>query len=236
LIVEDDPMVAELNSCYLGKIPGVFLVGIAGNSSEALGYLQKEEIDLLLLDVYIPGQNGFELLNKIREEQYSVDVIMITAARDKSSIECGLRLGIVDYLVKPFDFERFQLAVVTYKKRKELLKKQTKISQHEIDSYLICKGDEITTVDVLPKGVVVETLKSIWANIEQINGEFTAEELSKTVGISLVSMRKYLKFLVQKSMLKSELNYGAIGRPGYRYQRSNVNGNLDLGRIIAQSK
>ena len=67
LIVEDDPMVAELNRCYLAKLEGFCLAGIAGNYLQALEKLKTDAIDLILMDIFMPGINGLELLAKIRE-------------------------------------------------------------------------------------------------------------------------------------------------------------------------
>ena len=93
LIVEDDPMVAELNRCYLAKLEGFCLAGIAGNYLQALEKLKTDAIDLILMDIFMPGINGLELLAKIRETGHGVDVIMVTAARNTDSVKQALRLG-----------------------------------------------------------------------------------------------------------------------------------------------
>lgn len=82
LIVEDDPMVAEFNKRYLKEINGFSLSGIVHNVRDAKEFLNKEQVNLILLDVYMPGANGLELLHFIREQKMAVDVILITAAAD----------------------------------------------------------------------------------------------------------------------------------------------------------
>ena len=79
----------------------------------------------------MPGMNGLELLSKIRQQNYSVDVIVVSAARDNESIQMVLRNGAVDYLIKPFEFERLQAALLSFKKRLKLIKKNTNLSQNE---------------------------------------------------------------------------------------------------------
>ena len=59
----------------------------------------------------MPKMDGFETLRRIRNKQIAVDAIMVTAANDRESFEEALHLGIVDYLVKPFTFDRFQMAL-----------------------------------------------------------------------------------------------------------------------------
>lgn len=110
LIVEDDPMVAEFNKHYLEQIGGFALRGIAASVDEGLKLLEKKEIDLILLDIFMPGLSGLELLSQIRKMGKGVDVIVVSAAADSYSIKKALQYGAVDYLIKPFEFERFREA------------------------------------------------------------------------------------------------------------------------------
>ena len=103
LIVEDDPMVANLNSRLIQTMEGFELVGIANDAKEALSFLAATNVDLILLDIYMPGMNGLEMLDKVRELKCPVDVLVVSAARDSHSIQNALRNGAVDYLIKPFD-------------------------------------------------------------------------------------------------------------------------------------
>ena len=111
LIVEDDPMVAMINEQYISKNKQFSVVGKCKDGKSALEFLEKQEADLVVLDVFMPQMDGFETLRQIRKKQISVDVIMVTAANDRESLEEALHLGIIDYLVKPFTFERFRIAL-----------------------------------------------------------------------------------------------------------------------------
>lgn len=68
LIVEDDPMVAEFNKRYLEQVEGFQLVSVVSSVNEALNLLEKQTIDLILLDIFIPGMNGLDLLLLIRKQ------------------------------------------------------------------------------------------------------------------------------------------------------------------------
>ena len=107
LIVEDDPMVAMINEQYIGRNKKFKVVGICNNGQSALELLNHQAVDLVVLDVYMPQMDGFETLCQIRKNKISVEVIMVTAANDRESLEEALHLGIVDYLVKPFTYDRF---------------------------------------------------------------------------------------------------------------------------------
>ena len=93
MIVEDDPMVADLNRRYLEQMSGFSLVGLCRSGEEAVEALKEKEVDLMLVDVYMPGMSGLDLINHIRKEQYGVDVILVTAAKDQKSILEALRQG-----------------------------------------------------------------------------------------------------------------------------------------------
>ncbi|MCE5287192.1 MAG: response regulator [Pelosinus sp.] len=217
LIVEDDPMVAELNRRYLACIPGFLLVAAVKTGDAALVILLKEKIDLVLLDVFMPGLSGLELLMEMRSQGITADVILLTAARDSHSINQALQYGAVDYLVKPFEFERFSAALANYKHRSKFIKSQGELDQHEIDQRVLFR--EPVHADQLPKGLDRKTLKKILEGIKERSGhEFTTEEMANQVGISRVSMRKYLEFLEKAGFLSLDISYGSIGRPVYKYQ------------------
>lgn len=215
LVVEDDPMVAQLHEHYLSQIKGFELCDIAGNGDEALSLLAENCYDLLILDVFMPTMDGLQLLAKIREAGYDVDVIIVSAANDKDKIKLALRLGAVDYIIKPFEFERFNLALNNYLKRYHIVEDQTVLVQSELDKTIIRQEEQV--VVSLPKGLDKNTLATVWDCIKNIEGMFTTEEVAAMVGISRVSIRKYLEFLKTLHLLKLDLHRGSVGRPVYKY-------------------
>ncbi|STT03300.1 fumarate respiration transcriptional regulator DcuR [Klebsiella pneumoniae] len=84
LIVDDDAMVAELNRLYVARVPGFRCSGSASTLSQAQEMINdpQQEIDLVLLDVYMQQDSGLDLLPTIRESGRAIDVIMITSAAD----------------------------------------------------------------------------------------------------------------------------------------------------------
>lgn len=215
LVVEDDPMVAQLHEHYLSQIKGFQLCNIAGNGNEALRLLAENEYDLLILDVFMPSMDGLQLLGKIREAGYDVDVIIVSAANDKDKIKLALRLGAVDYIIKPFEFERFNLALNNYLKRYHIVEDQNVIVQSDLDKTIIRQEEQV--VVSLPKGLDKNTLATVWECIKGIDGMFTTEEVASIVGISRVSIRKYLEFLKTLHLLKLDLHRSSVGRPVYKY-------------------
>lgn len=218
LIVEDDPMVAEINKRYLSQIDGFQLAATANSVEEAINLLKKEKIQLILLDIFMPGKLGLELLPYLRKNELEIDVIIISAASDLERIKKALRHGVVDYLIKPFEFERFHVALTTYLEKTRITDKRESISQQELDSLLLHR-DETVTVEELPKGLTKDTLRQIWDAIQKLKeAPFSTDDVANVVGISRVSARKYLNFLKELEILEVKVIYGTIGRPVYQHE------------------
>ncbi|ABB16202.1 response regulator transcription factor [Carboxydothermus hydrogenoformans] len=99
LIIEDDRSIAELERDYL-EVAG-FLVEIAVNGDQGLKKALEEEYDLILLDLMLPGIDGFEVLRKVRAEK-DTPVLLVSARREDIDKIRGLGLGADDYITKPF--------------------------------------------------------------------------------------------------------------------------------------
>ncbi|MGJ9386096.1 response regulator [Salipaludibacillus sp. CF4.18] len=228
LIVEDDPMVAELNKRYLSNIEGFQLVGIASSVEEAMELMEKSEkdIQLILLDIYMSGKNGLEMLSTIREKGLPIDVILITVATDTENIQTALHYGAIDYLIKPFEFTRFKQALFRYKEKFEFMHKQKGLNQKDLDQKLLnSERERMNEQKVLPKGLTKNTLLVIIDMIKKMKS-FSTEDIAESTGISRVSVRKYLMFLAEIDVLEETLTYG-IGRPVYHYSYKGNNEKLE---------
>ena len=80
IVVEDDPMVAQLNAAYLDRLEGFSVRGIFPNGQQALEFLRENPVELAIVDVYMPVCGGVELLRRMRSERIRTAVIMITAS------------------------------------------------------------------------------------------------------------------------------------------------------------
>lgn len=216
LVIEDDPMVAKFHEHYIKQMKDFKLLDSARNSQQALKLLEQNSYDLILLDIFMPGMDGLELLQQVRALNYNVDVIVVSAANDKDRIRTALRLGAVDYIIKPFEFERFNIALTNYKTKSECFSDFTEIKQEDLDHNILFK--EASTDVQVPKGLDKNTIKLIWEIIAKQENMFTTDEISSLAGISRVSIRKYLEFFKSINILSLELHRGAVGRPIYKYK------------------
>ena len=105
LIVDDSPTEALFMSDLLGKKG--FKVSVAGNSEQAMTRLEAESFDLILMDVVMPGQNGYQATRAIKRDDRFKDipVIMCTSKGLETDRIWGIRQGASDYIVKPVDSE-----------------------------------------------------------------------------------------------------------------------------------
>lgn len=118
LVVDDDAMVAELNRVYISQLEGFTCCGVASTLQQAKEWVQHGNVDLILLDIYMQQDNGLDLLPELRAAKRAIDVIVISSAADASTIKQSLHYGVVDYLIKPFQFSRFEEALTGWRQKK----------------------------------------------------------------------------------------------------------------------
>ena len=101
LIVDDQPGIRLLLNEVFKK--DGYVTHLAPNGIEALKIFDQEHIDCVLLDMKIPGMNGIEILQKLKEKNKDVPVMMMTAYGEQDLIDEALRLGASNYFTKPFN-------------------------------------------------------------------------------------------------------------------------------------
>ncbi|MEX2414537.1 MAG: response regulator [Paenibacillaceae bacterium] len=216
LLVEDDPMVQEVNREFIERVEAFKIVGIASDGIEGMAKIKELLPDLVILDIYMPQQNGIKTLQQIRQEELEVDVIMITAANDTRTIQNILHNGAIDYIIKPFKFERVKQALESYRSKKLKLEHDVTLSQVELDHLMFGKTKEAASVN-LPKGLQESTLEQIMIYLTEQSLSRSAEEVSEGVGLARVTARRYLDYLEKIGKVSIDIQYGGIGRPINRY-------------------
>ena len=218
IVVEDDPLVAQLNAVYLSRIDGFQVTGVFTNSLEALNSLRENPVELAIVDVYMPVCTGVELLRRMRSEKLPTAVILVTAATEMPVVEEALRLGIEDYIIKPFSYDRLRDSVQRFRAKTSLVRKADRADQAVVDRLL---GNQPVPERQreLPKGLNARTLENIREVLKREQSEeHTCESLSAASGLSRVTVRHYLNYLIDAGVLTSAIDYETGGRPRVLYR------------------
>lgn len=223
ILVEDDSMVRSINKRFLEKLNYFDVIAEAQNIEEAKSILKIIETDLILLDVFLPDGKGLDLLKWIRLNGINADAILVTADKGKTSVDEAFKYGAVDYLIKPFKFERFSEALLKYRDRHNSFKDLIHVNQESIDEYILERSIENKSsylnkededrIDT-PKGISCKTYKRI-INFMKMDKDkrFTAEEIASGSGLARVTARRYLESMVKEGKVEVVQEYGRIGRP-----------------------
>ena len=159
LVVDDDDRIRELVKEYLNE--NGFIVSTGNSSEEAKIRLEYFKFDLIVLDVMMPGQNGFELTREIKKNS-SVPIILLTAKGEVENRIEGLELGADDYLGKPFEPKELLLRIKNIiKKNKQVdLNKINKIGNAEIDlkKMSVQLKNKINKINNAEKKILIEML------------------------------------------------------------------------------
>lgn len=222
LIVEDDFRVAQINEAYVSKAEGFEVIGATKTKEETLAFLQQVEEfpNLLLLDVYLPDDVQLSLFWTLRKEYPMIDIIMLTAANEVSTIQQLLQGGVFDYLVKPVDFPRFEAALQQYKKRYFTFQNEQQLTQQQLDQLTRKISSSRVDKEVAshyPKGIDKLTLEKMQYALKNYPEGVTATEIAQAIGVSRSTARRYLEYLVSAQAVTAQLLYGEVGRPERRY-------------------
>lgn len=215
LIVENDPMVAEIQRHNLKRDTRIDVVAVCPDPHSAWDYLQTHNVDLILMEV---SMDGFGLFQKVRRKKLPVELAAITAANDLTSLEQALQLGVLDYVIKPFDWDRFKLAVDRYFLKSEALcRGKARASQQEADRLFSFCTAELTRRPA-EKGIYPRTLEHIRTFFRAHTGQrWSCGQVAEEVGLSRVTVHKYLHYMEQNRQLISCIDYKTEGRPRLSY-------------------
>lgn len=220
LLIEDDPMVQEVNKQFIERLSAFTVVDTANNGLEGLEKIKKLKPDLVILDIFMPNLNGVDTLYQIRKDQLDVDVIIISAANDQKTIRKMIQNGAFDYLIKPFKFERLQHTLEQYYAFRMEVEPDHSISQTQLDRLLLQNksSPKQTLKKDVPKGLNGSTLEQVTKFIKTQPGSLSAEDVADGIGIARVTARRYLEYLHDEEILQLDVQYGNIGRPVNRYR------------------
>ncbi|GGZ50461.1 response regulator [Streptomyces rochei] len=216
LVVDDDFMVARVHRAFVERVDPFRVVGVAGTGEEALTAVAELRPDLVLLDLYLPDLFGLDVIPRLRAAGHDCDVMVISAAREADAVRGAVRHGVVDYLLKPFEFEDLRVRLERYAVQRGRLLGTVVRSQADVDRVLA--GAAAPVAPALPKGMSAETAELVERTLRAAEGTLSASECAALTGVSRVSARRYLEYFHTVGRAEVSLRYGVAGRPERRYR------------------
>ena len=207
LVIDDEQNIRKMLTRVLS--PEGFIVKEADNGLDALKRLQEENYSLVLLDLKMPGLNGIEILKKIRENDLNLPVIMMSAYGSIPEAVEAMKLGALDYLIKPFDIEELKIIINRAIKQYELEVENIYYREEEEKRFnfdeIIGKSNSINKVLEMVKNVSPTTATVLITGESGTGKELMARAIHKN------SLRKNGPFVVVNcaafslNLLESEL-------------------------------
>lgn len=154
IAIDDEPLALELLEDNISKVPFLHMVAKCSNPLEAMKELEREPVDLIFLDIQMPGLTGLQFIQSLSIKP----MFILITAYEKYALD-GYNLDVVDYLVKPVSVERFIKACNKARELYELKNKPTEISGNLIPSYIFVNADYSLIKIVLDDITWIEALK-----------------------------------------------------------------------------
>ncbi|MCO6477686.1 MAG: response regulator transcription factor [Phaeodactylibacter sp.] len=220
LIVEDEPIAAEILEDYIRQVPFLELVEVCTDAIYALQALQREPIDLIFLDIHLPKLKGLDFLRALDKPPS----VILTTAYHQYALE-GYDLNVVDYLLKPIEFSRFLKAVQKVQPPRPAAPEQKEPQERPFRFFNVNKRMEKIYLDEV---AYVESLKEyvrIITREKEIVTKFQIGELEKELGMNNL-LRIHRSFLVAKDKITAytatEVEVGGKRLPIGRTYREEV--------------
>ena len=215
LLLEDDYLYKVSIKEFLEELD--FYVDDFENGDDALNAIFENSYDLLLLDVRVPGMDGFSLVEYVRKEKIDVPIIILTSLTDIKDLSKGYELGCNDYIRKPFDmielkFRIEQLIKNNFKTNEDLVELENSF-KFDVNKSILYKDDtildltqkesELTALLVLNRGffVSIETLhERIWENkdISYSDSRMCIKRVREKTGKDFIKTKRFVGYKIDK--------------------------------------
>ena len=208
LIIEDEPLAQNVLKKYIEDLPSLELVAICSDALEAQGIVQSKNIQLLFLDINLPKLSGINFLKTLPQPP----AVIFTTAYPEFAVE-GFELNAIDYLLKPFSFERFLKAV---NKASAKTGQVTNVAAEEknADDFIFLKADKkVYKIDL--EDILYAEATGDYAKVVTKDGQYIANTTLKKLLEELPShrfLRVHKSYIISASKIKFfEGNYVKVG-------------------------
>jgi response regulator of citrate/malate metabolism len=216
LVVEDDYRVARIHRATIERVDGFTCVGEAHTAAQAREIIIDTQPDLLLLDIYLPDEDGLSLLRSLSSGGvHRPDCIIVTASRDLQTIGSAMQSGAIYYLVKPFGLAQLRDQLEAYRRWRERLESPGEADQETVDQlYSLLRKP----LDSIASRRLPPTMQKVLDAVLHAAQPVDAVRVAQVVGVSRPTAQRYLADLEHRRYIELQLEYGATGRPVHLYR------------------
>lgn len=216
VVVDDDYRVAQLHAASVERVQGFTCVGVAHSAAEARESITNLKPDLLLLDLYLPDEDGLTLMSSLGAvEKRAPDCIVVTAARDVESVRTAMHLGAIYYLVKPFGFAQLRDQLQAYRRWRDVVDLGGQADQDRVDKlYSLLRAPSTLASSRLG---LSPTMAKVLDSVRGSSAPVGASEVAAQLGVSRATAQRHLAELLKRGLIELDLAYGSAGRPENRY-------------------
>jgi two-component system LytT family response regulator len=200
LIVDDEPPAREIIRRYIEAMPVLQLAGECANAIEAFGFLQKQSIDLMFLDIRMPQLNGNDFLKTLKNPPK----VIFTTAYPEYALE-GYELDVVDYLMKPIPFDRFLKAVNKVCELNSTKAEAQNGEEKKTESFVYFRADRKMVKVMLRDILYIESMKD-YVKLFTVNGTVITKQSISSVEEMLPEkefIRVHRSYIVSLSKIKT---------------------------------
>jgi len=176
--------------------------------------LQRGNLHLVLLDIYLKEWNGVDSLRRVRASYPRVDWMILSGDDDPDIVRGCVCLGVFDYLIKPFSIERLERALYAYYRYHMGLTQRTDPwKQKDLDMVTSLRGNFPAGLNELPKGIQTKLLNRFRTLLTCGTRTISASSAGEAIGVSRSTARRYLEYLVETGEATFEYDISNVGRP-----------------------
>lgn len=211
LLVDDDPQVLDMIGSAL-SVRDNFEVTMAIDATEALHHIKSREFDTVISDINMPGINGLTLMDKINQIDSTLPVIFITGFADVPTMQAAIKLGVFDFLRKPFSITELQVSVNQAVQKKQLIRQNEKYTR-DLEIMVQLKTSELHEANRLLEQNFIRTSLAM-INALEANDLYTRGHSERVTNVSILIGHKLKMSIDQLKILRIGAVLHDIGKIG----------------------
>ncbi|NLD95571.1 MAG: response regulator [Synergistaceae bacterium] len=218
LIAEPDMMLRTLYRKTVSEVPGYVFAGYADNGDALHSIVACTAVNVVLLDILLPRFGSLEGFRAMRAEFPRTDFIILSSEKTPDVVRGTICSGAFDYLIKPFEWERFERALAAYSEyHRSLVDRKRPWRQEDIDRLPGFRKQLPENSQPTPKGFQETLLNRLFNLLRESSSPLSASEAGRILGISRSSARRYLEYLADEGEIAVQYEFTQVGRPRKLY-------------------